>query len=154
MSLRLKEVPMLKKKTQERLGEILLRKGVLTKAALSAALAKQKTDGCLLGESLISLGYVTEQEICQAIISQYGVPFLPVENYEINRDAVSLVPEELSRKHQFVPVDLIGDILVGAMVNPVDRKAIEHIGSISGKKVNVFIAFTSSVNEAIDKVYS
>ena len=70
----------IKKRTEERIGEILLRQKVITQKQLQQALDLQKKEGGLLGEILIKLELVSEKEIAQAIISQYGFPFMPVEH--------------------------------------------------------------------------
>jgi len=143
----------LKKKTKEKLGEILLRQGVISEVQLRQALEAQKTDRELLGEILIKLGYINEREIAQAITSQYDFPFIPLENYDFNPEAIKLIPENVARQYRLVPLDVIGDILIVAMSNPLDRSAVEDIEMITRKKVQVFIAIMTSLNEALKKIY-
>ena len=143
----------LKKRTTEKLGEILVRQGIISEQQLRQALETQKSEKGLLGEILIRLGYVNEREIAQAIISQYGFPFLPLENYDFNLEAAKLVPENVARQYRVVPLDIIGDILIVAMSNPLNRSAIEDIEMITGKKVKAFIAVITSINEALRKIY-
>ncbi len=144
----------LKKRTEERLGEILLKQGAISKDQLKQVLEFQKTEGGLLGEILIQLGYVGEQEIAQAIVSQYGFPFMLVENYTLNPEAVKLVPENVVRQYRILPIDVIGDILVVVMSNPLNSSAIEDVEMLSKKKVQVFIGVITSINEAINKLYA
>jgi len=142
-----------KKRTDERLGEMLLRQGIISEKQLEEALNIQDKDGGLLGENFIKLGYVSEREIAQAIVSQYGFPYMPLANYDINPEAVKLVPEEISRRYSVVPLDVIGDIIIVAMPNPLDKKCIDELEKITGKKVHIFLTVVSGVVEAINKIY-
>ena len=143
----------LRKRTQEKLGEILLRQGAISKHQLEQALECQKTEGGLLGEIMIKLGYVSDREIAKAIISQYEFPYIPLENYDFNPEAAKLIPENVARQYRLVPLDVVGDVLVIAMSNPLNRSAIEDIELIASKKVQVFLAIITSINEALNKVY-
>ncbi|MBU1128786.1 MAG: hypothetical protein KKE01_06910 [Candidatus Omnitrophica bacterium] len=144
----------LKKRIEERLGEILLKQGAISKDQLKKGIEFQQTEGGLFGEILIQLGYAGEQEIAQAIVAQYGFPFMMVENYTLNPEAAKLVPENVVRQYRILPVDVIGDILIVVMPNPLNSSAIEDVEMLSGKKVQVFIGVITSINEAINKLYA
>lgn len=144
---------MLRKKTEERLGEILLKQGIISRKQLEQVIEMQKAEDGLFGEILIKLGYVNEHEIAQALISQYGFPFMPVENYTINPEAVKFISEKIARQYQVLPLDVIGDILVVAMTDPLNSKAIEDLEMMSKKKVQAFIGIMTSINKAISKLY-
>lgn len=141
------------RKTDEKIGEILLKEGVISKNQLQEALERQNADGGLIGEVMIKLGFVTDRDIAVAVISQYGFPFMPLESYSIDESTIKLIPGELARKHRTIPLDLIGDVLVVAMANPLDEEAIEEIEKITGKKVKTFISVISAIADALDKIY-
>jgi type IV pilus assembly protein PilB len=144
----------LKKKTEEKLGEILLKQGVISQKQLDQVLELQRNGSGLFGEILIELGYVSEQRIAEAIVSQYGFPFMPVENYTCNQEAVKIIPESVAMKHRLLPLDLIGDILVVAMANPINRSAVEEVEMLTGKKIQCFIGITTAINKAITGAYA
>ena len=148
------EIVVLKKRIEERLGEILRKQGIISKDQLKQALEFQQMEGGLLGEILIQLGYVSELDIAQAIVSQYGFPFMLVENYTLNPEAAKLVPENVVRQYRIVPIDIIGDILIVVMSNPLNANAIEDVEMLSKKKVQVFIGVITSINDAINKLYT
>jgi len=143
----------LKKRTDEKLGEILVRQGTISEKQLTEALETQKTEHGLLGEILIRMGAVNERQIAQALTSQYGFPFIPLENYDFDTEAANLIPENVARQYRLVPLDVIGDVLIIAMSNPLNTSAIEDIEMITKKKVQVFIAVITSINEALNKIY-
>ena len=142
-----------KKRTEEKLGEILIRQGAISEKQLEEALEKQRSEGGLLGEIMTRLGFVNERVIAQAITSQYGFPFLPLESYDVNPEAVKLVPEKMALKYHIMPVDIIGDVITIAMCNPLNKEAIEEVESTTGKTVRVFIALSTSVRAALSKIY-
>jgi len=142
-----------KKRTEEKLGEILIRQGAISEKQLEEALGKQRSEGGLLGEIMIRLGFVNERVIAQAITSQYGFPFLPLESYDVNPEAVKLVPEKIALKHHIMPVDIIGDVVTIAMSNPLNRDAIEEVERATGKTVRVFISLSTSIKAALSKIY-
>ncbi len=141
------------RKTEERIGEILIRVSALSEQQLKRALDFQKQEGGLLGEILLRLGYVVEMDIVAALTEQYGIPYLPLENYDLNMDMAKLVPENVAKQFNIVPLDVIGDILTMAMSDPLNEQAIEDIGMITGKKVQIFIGTQTAVTEALKKLY-
>ena len=102
---------------------------------------------------LVRLGYVKEEDIAQAITVQYGFPFLSLENYEINHEAVKLISENVARQYNLVPVDKIGDMLTIAMSNPLNSQAVEDVEMITKCQVQIFVSTMSAVNNTIKKYY-
>jgi type IV pilus assembly protein PilB len=145
---------MLKRRTDEKLGEILLRQGTVAKSELDKALVIQDAEGGLLGEILIKMGCVNERDITKAIITQYGMPYITLDGYDFNPAATELVPEYLAKKLKVVPLDVIADIILIAMSNPLDKKAISDVEEASAKKARVFITVISELEAMIEKVYS
>jgi type IV pilus assembly protein PilB len=100
------------------------------------------------------LGYATEEEIAQALTVQYGFPYLPLENYEINSEAIKLIPENVAKQYNLIVIDEIGDLMTIAMSNPLNVQAVEDIELITKCKVQVFVSTMTDVNNAIKKYYS
>ena len=100
-----------KRVINKKLGQILLENGIISRDDLEEAIKKQKIDGKLLGEDLVDLGYATEEEITAAVSAQYGIPYLSLEQYEIESSIINLVPEHMAKKHRYIPLDRMGDIL-------------------------------------------
>lgn len=143
----------IKRIVSKQLGELLLERGILKKDQLEKALKIQKEKGGLLGNILVALGYATEEEIAQAITVQYGFPYLPLSNYEIDRDLVGIVPENVARQYCLISIDKIGDTLTIAMANPLNLQAVEDIELMTGCKVQAFVSTMTDINNAISKYY-
>jgi len=141
------------KRTWKKLGEILLRNGILSEEQLKMSLDLQKREGGLLGEILIKLGYVNEHDIVQALTVQCGFPYLPLENYELKKEMKEVLPENVARQYCIVPLDIIGNILTIAMSNPLNEKAVEDIEMITKKKIQIFISTVTAVHDMLDKMY-
>lgn len=144
---------MAKKIVSKQLGELLIDRGVINKKQLEHALEMQKEKGGLIGQVLVDLGYATEEAIAQALTAQYGFPYLPLENYEIDPDVVKIVPKNVSIQYCLVPIDKIGNNLTIAMSNPLNVFAIEDVELISGLCVQIFVTTGSGVKKAIEKYY-
>lgn len=135
------------------LGELLLDRKLITKDQLEKALTKQKEEGGLIGQVLVSLGYVTEEQIANAITVQYGYPYLPLANYEFNRGVLKTIPKNVARQYGLVAIDRIGDMLTVAMSNPLNVQAIEDIELLTGCKIQAFVSTQSDINDIIAKCY-
>jgi type IV pilus assembly protein PilB len=142
-----------KRLVKKQLGELLIERGLITKAQLEKALEVQGAKGGLIGHILVVLGFTKEEEIAQALTVQYGFPYLPLENYELNKDIVKLIPENVARQYCLIAVDKIGDTLTVSMSNPLNIKAIEDIELLSKCTVQVFVSTMTDINKAIDKFY-
>ncbi len=141
------------KRQKEQLGQILIQRGIITPEQLEKALAAQKEQGGLLGEILTRLGFVSEEDIVHALAIQHDFPYLPLANYDIDIEALKLVPENLARKYNVLPIDKMGDILTLVMANPLDNKAVEEIEALTKCKTEIFVATYTEIKEAIKQFY-
>ncbi len=143
----------LKKLVKKELGRLLLEEKVITEEQLEKALDMQKEAGGFLGECLVKLGYAAEEDIVNCIMVQYGFPYLPLENYSINREVLKLIPEDTARKNLLIPVDKIGNILTLAMVNPLDINVVEEMEKLTGANIEIFITTSREISKALDDNY-
>ena len=144
---------MAKRIITKRIGEVLLGRGVIDRKKLEEALAYQKEHGGLLGQVLIKLGFTTEEEIALALTAQYGFPYLPLENYEIDESLTSLIPEAVARQYCLIVVDRIGNALTLAMTDPSNVKAIEEVELLTKCVVQTFVSTPTEIEKAIGKCY-
>lgn len=142
-----------KRVVTKQLGELLLERGIINEEQLNKALKAQKERGGLIGQVLVTLGYAKEEEIAQALTVQYGFPYLPLECYEINVEAMKLIPQNVSEQYNLIAIDKIGDLLTIAMSNPLNVQAVEDIELLANCKVQVFVSTMTDVANAIKKYY-
>jgi len=143
----------LKKIINKQLGELLVERTIISAAQLEKALGVQKEKGGLIGEILVELCFAKEIDIAQALTAQYGFPYLPLANYEVNPEIAQLIPGRVARQYLLVPIDKIGNNLTLAMSNPLNLQAVEDVELLSGCSVQVFVATSSDIKKAIEKYY-
>lgn len=107
----------------------------------------------MMGQALIQLGYATEEEIALALTAQYGFPFLPLDNYEIDGELTGLLTEETARKYCLIAVDRIGNALTLAMSDPSNVNAIEEVELQTKCVVQAFVSTPTEIQKAIEKHY-
>ena len=144
---------MAKRIISKRIGEILIERGSINHAQLTKALEYQQQHPQLLGRILVEMGYITEEEVALTLTTQYGFPYLPLDNYEIDAELTQAIPEEVARKHCLMPIDRIGNALTLAMADPSDVKTIEQIELLTKCVVQTFVSTPTDINKAIDKYY-
>lgn len=137
----------------KQLGELLIERGIIDRQQLDKALDIQQAKGGLIGEILVELGFVKEQDIAQALTAQYGFPYLPLANYEINPEIINIIPARVARQYLLIAVDRAGNNLTLAVSDPLNIHAIEDVELLSGCNVQVFISTLSEVKNAIAKYY-
>jgi type IV pilus assembly protein PilB len=142
-----------KKTTNKQLGELLIERGVINREQLNICLEHQKQHKGLIGELLVELNFATEKDIAQALTTQYGFPYLPLTNYEIDPEVIKAVPESVCRQYCLVPIDKIGKSLTLAMSNPLNLQAAEDVELITGCTVQTFVSTSTDIKDSIDKYY-
>ena len=144
---------MIRRINNKPLGELLLDRGIINQAQLDQGLELQRAKGGLIGEILVDLGFVKEDDIAQALTAQYGFPYLPLGNYDVDLDITTIIPGRVARQYLLVPIDKIGNNLTLAMSNPLNVQAIEDVELLSGCSVQTFVSTSSDIKKAIEKYY-
>jgi len=142
-----------KKKINKPLGELLLERELITSSQLEKALRHQREKGGLVGEVLVSLGFVEESDIAYALSIQYGFPYLPLENYEISPEIANIISKQVAERYCAIPLDKVSNTLMVAMADPLNSHAVEDIEYVSNCVVQVFVSTSSNIRKAIEKYY-
>lgn len=135
------------------LGDILFRSQIISEEDIKNALEEQKVSGCRFGEALVSLGIVTQEDIDWALSNQLNIPYVRLKREMIDRSAVALVPAELARQFNLVPLIRAGDELSVAMADPLNRAAIEAVEQAAGCRIAVSVALIREIREALEFLY-
>jgi len=141
----------LTKITRKKLGEMLVRADILSQDQLEDALSEQKRTGELLGDILIRRGLVSELNIAQTIAAQYNLPYLSPKQYAMSPDIVQALPREFQDKCLVFPIDKFGNTLVVAAACPLSNEVVEEIQQVSGSSVQIYVGTPTDVREAIEK---
>ncbi len=137
----------------KQLGQLLVERGLIDKKQLQIALDIQKKEGQLIGQILVRLGFVSEEDIVEALTTQYGYPYLPLENYEIDKSVLNIISAQVVRYYYLIPIDKIANILTIVMADPLNAFAIKDIEQITKMKVEVFVSTATDIRKSIEKYY-
>ncbi len=135
------------------LGEILVKRGVITPDRLAQALQLQRTSGKRLGETLRTMG-IAGQYIAEALSEQLGLPLVRAHKLKIEAAALRLVPEHLARSHRAIPVAVAGSRVSVALVDPFDVMAIDDIRRLTGRDVDVVVISADDFETAVTQYLS
>ncbi len=134
-----------------RLGDLLLKAQLITQDQLNKALEEQRSLGGRLGEVLLRLGYVSEEDIIECLSHQFGVPSINLRHFEIDEAVAKLVPVDLLRKYNVIPVNKTGATLTVAMADPTNIFAMDEITFMTGYRVEPVVASEEAIRAAIDR---
>src|SRR5436305_10325510 len=128
------------------LGSLLLEKGLVTEAQLDHALTERTANGGLLGETLVKLGYIFEDELARVLAEQSGVPFVNLDTIPVDAQAALVLPRELGESLAALPVRFTPEGgLVIAVADPTDEKLVPALQSAIGCPIVLSIATASSI---------
>ncbi len=136
-----------------KLGEMLIKAGLITQDQLQEALEHQRGAGGKLGYNLIQMGLVKEEDITQLLSHQYGVASVNLRESEIDDSVVKLIPSEVAQKYLILPIRRNGATLTIAMVDPTNVFAMDDIKFMTGYNVEPVVASEIAIKEAIDRFY-
>jgi len=137
--------------TRERLGDLLLKWGLVTEAELEAALEIQAKNGGRLGRILTNRGVITEEQLAQTLAEQKNLTLIDLSTYDVDPSVARLVPAHVARRHQVLPVRVENDRLVVAMANPLDIEAVDALRVMTGYDVQPVVATEGDVSRGIRK---
>ncbi len=142
------------KKVDKPLGQILVERGVITTSQLEKALETQRHKQGLIGEIIVEQGFAKEEDIAYCLALQFGYPYLPLENYEISKDVIQMIPKNVCRHYCLIPIDKIGKTLTVAMANPLNIQAAEDLEDITKCDIQIFVGTPSDIRNNIEKAYT
>jgi type IV pilus assembly protein PilB len=136
-----------------RLGELLTKASLISQDQLKEALRVQKETGGKLGETLIKLGFVSEEDITECLSQQFGVPSINLQHFEIDAGVIKLIPGDVARKYNILPVNKTGATITIAMADPTNVFAMDDIKFMTGYNVEPVVASELGIKAAIDSYY-
>ena len=136
------------------IGQLLVDSGFITPVQLEKALAKQKELGTKLGDTMLTLGYVSETQLVHALSERLKVPYVDLATTDVNVDAVRKVTEAEARKNTLIAYKIQNGRLFVASNDPVNFFVFEDLKVSTGMEIHPMLATRTSIIEAINKAYS
>ena len=118
------------------LGEILVKTGVITAERMQKVLQDAKDNNKTIEQILIGDKLVTPKGLVRAISVHLGVPLISLAQHKVNPEVIKLIPEELARKYNILPLDIIGKSLVIVMGDVANIQAIDEIAAMVKMRQN------------------
>jgi type IV pilus assembly protein PilB len=142
-------------KSQPKLGDILMQAGIITEEQLMEALKRQRLSGGRLGEMFVSEGIITETRLAEALSTQLKLPMFTLTRYRPMPEAIHMVPRGVSERLQLIPLSIVeGDLLLVAMVNPLDLLAQDEVRILTGKDLKIGITTLTDIRDNLDRLYN
>ena len=138
--------------TKRTLCSILVDCGIVTLEQVDRALARQIETGRLIGETLVELGYTTEENIGWALSKQLGIPYADVQPQVVDAALASRFPETLLRRVSATPLFRNQDEVVIAMADPTDQAAFAELKEAAGGSISVVIGAPAAIARTLDEV--
>lgn len=136
-----------------RLGDLLIQQGLLTEAQLKLALEEQKLTGRKLGRIFVDGGYVSEEQISQALARQLRIPFFDLKTFNVKPDLTKLLPEAQARRFRAIPLEDRGSALLVGLVDPTDLLAYDEIVRLVRRDIELAVVTESQLLATIDRLY-
>jgi type IV pilus assembly protein PilB len=138
---------------RSRLGQLMLERGLVTEEQLAQALEAQRASGGRLGETLVEQGVISSVELAAVLADHLGVPFVDLRAGSPDLVLAALIPENVARRYNALPVARWGDQLVIAMANPSDVFAVDDLRVLTGESVIAALAEPQHLLETLDRAY-
>ena len=139
---------------RKRLGDMLIELNYITENDLQEALKIQKETGNKIGEVLIERGFITEDDLLQALEIQLGIQRIYLDMITVDRKAVKIISESLAKKYNVFPVQFIEGKLLVLMNDPLNIIAEDDVRIASGYEVKIALCGKAEIAQAISKYYS
>ena len=135
------------------LGELLVQSGKISEKQLRIALIQQRVTGTILGETLISLGFLTSQEFAQTIALQSGLEYLDLHTFTLSDQALRLIPKETAQKNGYIPLELEDGILSIGIMTPSNVVAVDNVLRLTGKPPKVYLVDQEAYGDIFERAY-
>ncbi len=145
--------PKLGQPVSRRLGDLLVREGVIDQEQLQRALAEQKGTNEKLGSILVRLNLISDEQLFAFLSKQYGIPAIQLSQLDIDGEVLKLVPSQIARKYEVLPIQRRANQLTLAMADPTNVFAVDDVGFMTNLQVVPVVASQGAIRKAIDRLY-
>ncbi|MBD3369661.1 type II secretion system protein GspE [Candidatus Fermentibacteria bacterium] len=136
-----------------KIGQMLLNSGLITREQLEQALRKQREEGGRIGYNLVKMQAISEDDLNDYLARQHRIESVNIDEIEIEDDVVNLIPGDIARRYEVVPIQRMGKTLVVAMTDPDNLFAIDDLRFSLGMEIEPHICASSMVMRALRKFY-
>ncbi len=136
-----------------RIGDLLVKNGIITDDQLMNALATQKKTGGKLGNTLVELGLVTSHQFHEFLADQLSLPFIDLKHYNYKPEVVRLLPETAARRFRAMVLNQEDSRLLVGMADPTDIYAYDELTKKLKQPISLAVVHEAELLKALDTVY-
>ncbi|MCY1015386.1 type II secretion system ATPase GspE [Pyxidicoccus sp. MSG2] len=126
----------------------------LTEEKIQEALTVQTEKGQRIGEALVGMRAVTNEDVAKALGHQLDLPYLArIFTEEVDAELVKRIPINFAKQSHILPLSMEGDVAVVAVADPLDTSALDHVRLLLGQSITPRIAMADTITDAINSVY-
>ncbi|MBD1401415.1 GspE/PulE family protein [Pelovirga terrestris] len=136
-----------------RIGDLLVKHGVISEEQLMTALTRQKKTGTKLGNTLVEMGLVSAQQFHEFLADQLNLPFIDLKHYSYAAETVRLLPETAARRFRAIVLSRDGEQLLVGLADATDLHAYDELSRILKKPLRLAVVYESELLRILDIVY-
>lgn len=137
-----------------RIGEILVRQGILRPDQLTQALEEAQRTGLRLGQAIVNLGYLKETQLLKVLEKIYSKPSIDLTTYEFDREVVRMVPRDFCEKHCLIPISKAASTLVVAFADPTNLNIQDQLRLLTKvSKIQPVVSTEGMITTALDRFH-
>ncbi len=136
-----------------RIGELLVADGLISREQLQRALEEQKHSSEKIGTILVRQGLITEDQLIGFLSRQYGIPSITLSQLDIDPEVLRLVPAQIARKYEVLPITRLGNTLTLAMADPTNVFALDDVAFMTNLQVIPVVASQGAIRQAIERLF-
>ena len=135
------------------IGEMLIERNLITPDQLEAGLIEQKKSGGYIGETLIRMGYMRDEDFYPVLAEQLGIEFIRLKEAEISDDVIKAIPAKFAFHYRFMPIRIDGNTLVIGVTDPLDIQLMDDITLVLNYEIQPALAVKDEIIACIKKYY-
>ncbi len=137
-------------KKRRHLGEILYKAGLVQKQPLVDAIKESKANGKRLGQVLLERGLIDEDTLTKALAKQFGLKYINLDKTPVPPEAVKLIPEDLIKRHNVLPLGMNNGRLRLIINDPMDLEALDSVRFRLSTELECYLASPSKIRAQIE----
>lgn len=135
------------------LGNLLLTRGFLVESELQYALSRQASTGGPIGQILVELGLITERDLIELLAEQLRMHLIDVSRVEADPETLCLIPKDTARRLAAFPMRRVDGQIEIAIADPTDEDAVGELTRLLGTSLRLFLASRADIEAAVDRLY-
>ena len=138
---------------QLQLAKLLVKQDLVSINQIRSAIELQRKEGIDLGESLVNLGYVSEEQLVDFLSREYGVPVENIDDLSIETYIIDLIPKDTAIDNCLIPISISGSALIVAMADPSNILLIDDLSFVTGNTIKPVISSERSIKNKLSEYY-